>query len=126
MNDLLYFSQGVCEQYAEYQIPIFLLGHSMGGLIASWTALKSQQSAKGQMFTGGVILSSPFFGVAPEADIGSQYEVVDRSLRFLSRRIPKLQCNALDNKGQVQLHIGNTLWFRSFCLTVSYIFRAES
>jgi len=99
VHDLLYFSQGVCEQYAEYQIPIFLLGHSMGGLIASWTALKSQQSEKGQIFTGGVILSSPFFGVAPAADIGSHLKIVDMALRFVSRTMPKLQCIALDNKG---------------------------
>ena len=103
-NDLLLFSQGVADQYDEYQIPIFLLGHSMGGLIASYTALKSQQMAKNDknkkfIFDGGVILSSPFFGVAPEADIGSQYKVIDQSLRFLSEKLPKFQCIPLNNKG---------------------------
>ena len=101
--DLLYFSQGVKDEYDEYQIPIFLLGHSMGGLIASSAALQSQQNAKQNkgkfIFDGGVILSSPFFGVAPEADIGSQYKVIDKTLRFFSRNFPKLQCIALNNKG---------------------------
>jgi len=40
-----------------------------------------------------------FFGVAPEADIGSQWKIVDKSLRFLSNKFPKLQCIALNNKG---------------------------
>eukprot|EP00484_Ammonia_sp_Unknown_P028563 CAMPEP_0197036466 /NCGR_PEP_ID=MMETSP1384-20130603/13965_1 /TAXON_ID=29189 /ORGANISM="Ammonia sp." /LENGTH=400 /DNA_ID=CAMNT_0042466647 /DNA_START=35 /DNA_END=1237 /DNA_ORIENTATION=+ len=104
VNDLLYFSQGVAEEWDEFQIPIFLFGHSMGGLIATYTALKSQKEAKHNkdskfIFDGGVILSSPFFGVAPEADIGSKYQIVEKSLRFLSNTVPKLRCIALDNRG---------------------------
>jgi len=98
VDDLLYFSEGVKDEYDEYQIPIFLFGHSMGGLIASYAALQSQQKNK-FIFDGGVILSSPFFGVAPEADIGSKWKIVDKSLRFLSNTLPKLQCIALNNKG---------------------------
>ena len=71
----------------------------MGGLIASYAALRSQQSEKGCIYDGGVVLSSPFFGVAPEADIGSQYQIVDKTVRFLSATLPKLQCIALDNAG---------------------------
>ncbi len=56
----------------------------MDGLIAAHAALRNQNSLENAyIFTGGVILSSPFFGVAPEADIGSQYKIVETSLRFL-------------------------------------------
>ena len=83
----------------------------MGGLIASYAALKAQQEAKKNnkkrfIYDGGVVLSSPFFGVAPEADIGSQWAIVDKSLRFLSRKLPKLQCIALNNKGMTS----NKIW----------------
>ena len=71
----------------------------MGGLIASIAALRSQQSANGCIYDGGVVLSSPAFGVAPEADIGSQYTFVDKTLRFFSAMLPKLQCIPLDNTG---------------------------
>ena len=111
VDDLLYFSQGVAAQYNDQDddepIPIFLLGHSMGGLIASYAALKAQQEGKKNnkkrfIYDGGVILSSPFFGVAPEADIGSQWAIIDKSLRFLSRKLPKLQCIALNNAGMIK------------------------
>eukprot|EP01084_Bolivina_argentea_P042841 78972_1 len=72
----------------------------MGGLVASYAALQSHQNPQTKfIFNGGVILSSPFFGVAPESDIGSQWSIVDKTVRFLSDKLPKLQCIALNNKG---------------------------
>ena len=61
------------------RIPLFLLGHSMGGLIAILTALKYQA------VLDGLVLSSPAVGVAAHLPA---YKKV--ALRCLARLVPRL------------------------------------
>lgn len=68
------------EEYARrYKIPLFLLGHSMGGLITAYYVCTKQPSCH------GVILS------APAVDPGKRVNRLIRSgASFLSRWIPKM------------------------------------
>ncbi len=68
VDDMLMFCVRVAEEYPK--IPMFILGHSMGGMIAALCALK-----KPKVFSGGVILSGPFLGPHPsqKPDVNSPF-----------------------------------------------------
>lgn len=66
----------------------FLLGHSMGGLIASLVAQKYPPS-----FFGGAILSGPAFVITDTPGV-----LIRGILRFLGMCIPKLKLHHLDDK----------------------------
>ena len=68
--------------------PLFLLGHSMGGLIAAHLLLKSQADFRGAMFSG------PAFHAVDPAPAPVLW--VGRVLRYL---LPKLGMVALDSSG---------------------------
>ncbi len=48
---------------AEGNGPLFLLGHSMGGLVATSWLLQSAARSAGQAAVKGLVLTSPFFGL---------------------------------------------------------------
>lgn len=77
VDDLSFFINGVIDENPN--IPVFLLGHSMGGVIAILYALRSQEKL------AGLILSSP--GLIPTVD-APKYKVAMAS--FLSKYFPSL------------------------------------
>lgn len=85
VDDLSFFINGVIDENPG--LPVFLLGHSMGGVIAILYALRSQEKL------AGLILSSP--GLIPTVD-APKYKVALAS--FLSDYIPSLLVsNELDS-----------------------------
>jgi alpha-beta hydrolase superfamily lysophospholipase len=63
----------------EKQAPLFLLGHSMGGLVAALSAIESPRSWK------GLILSAPYMGLAMEVPAAKRI-----AGRLASRIAPRL------------------------------------
>lgn len=72
---------------AHPNVPIHLLGHSMGGLIAAQVLLDHQQLFKSGMLSGAAIES-------PQAPQASQLAI----MRFLSRFVPKMPVMSLEAK----------------------------
>jgi alpha-beta hydrolase superfamily lysophospholipase len=63
-------------------VPLFLLGHSQGGLVAATLALRAPQGI------AGLILSSPFFGIAERS---RPRPLLALAARVLARLWPKVQ-----------------------------------
>jgi len=96
----LEFAQGAGLIAAE--LPLFLLGHSMGGLIAARMADRIASGAgaagvscdtrAGGVRLAGLVLTSPFFMVAPEHDTA----LLRAASSFLSSALPLLPVVAMD------------------------------
>jgi len=79
-QDALYFTTHVCP--APPNLPRYLFGHSMGGLVALYTAKRAPPS-----FFSGLILSGPFLHGDPSVDT----PVNRAAARLLSSTFPKLE-----------------------------------
>jgi len=90
LNDLITFCERIKKEYNK-ECKLFLLGHSAGGLLASRLAYM-----KPDLFDGGVILSSPFFGPSPEQDVSPFIRSIGQ---FLSTFFPKLPVVRINNLG---------------------------
>ncbi len=77
VDDLSFFINSIIDE--NLNLPVFLLGHSMGGVIAILYALRSQEKIV------GLILSSP--GLVPTVD-APKYKIALAS--FLSKYLPSL------------------------------------
>jgi alpha-beta hydrolase superfamily lysophospholipase len=86
LSDVRTVAAWMLEQHP--QLPLYLVGHSQGGLIVLAHALHHPQGL------GGLILSSPFLGLHPETRPGP---VLHQCARVLSHLLPRLQLpNELD------------------------------
>jgi len=90
VNDLLLFSQRIADEYPNCKR--FILGHSMGGLVALHCASRNPS-----LYNGGVILSSPYLGPGPKLPFNPNNPIIESLFRFLSNYLPKLPLIKLDN-----------------------------
>jgi len=91
VNDLLLFSQRIADEYPNSKR--FLLGHSLGGLISLYCAMKNPN-----LFNGGLILSSPYLGPGTKLPFDPDNSMIESIFRFLSFYFPKLPLIELDNQ----------------------------
>ncbi|CCW71589.1 unnamed protein product [Phytomonas sp. Hart1] len=90
VDDIEDFMAGILERYPELKgLPRVLLGHSMGGLIGFFTAVRAPAG-----FFDAVILSGPAFSVA----MNSPGPCMRKVLNFLSKTVPKMKLTRLNAK----------------------------
>jgi len=91
IDDFCMFCEKVKSEYAE--LPLFVLGHSMGGLIASITAYRYPN-----LFNGGVILSGPWFGPNKGTKPDISIPIVRWTLETISVYLPKWRMVEINNQ----------------------------
>jgi len=92
LDDFYVYCKRVKSEYSN--VPIFALGHSMGGLITTITAHRYPE-----LFNGGVVLSAPFFAPNGGAKPDISNPIIRWGLERISDFLPKLPLVTIDNKG---------------------------
>ncbi|MCB1842009.1 MAG: lysophospholipase, partial [Halioglobus sp.] len=86
VDDLAAFHRHVTAGHA--QLPQFIVGHSLGGLIAAHYLLRQQASFSGAIFSGPLVSVEPAPGLLQQAII-----------RLLARAVPRLGILQIDPQG---------------------------
>jgi len=94
-SDFIEFVRFIQQKYLlNYQMPSFLLGHSMGGVIAIQVARESEKKENSIWPWSGIILSAP--AIVPDPKTATPFMIT--LANTLSRFLPKLRPTFLDSK----------------------------